>query len=117
MSVAEAPSARKMSEKPSDEEQRVDEGVAPRAVDVVERHPRDEGDVARDERKHAGREKARESRAERDAPTPTVPANESPKRKRAVQSEASVRYRVVFRSQISRLSPRAATVRRTARVW
>ena len=27
---------------------------------VVERHPRNEGDVARDERQHAGREKARE---------------------------------------------------------
>ena len=69
MSVADAPSARKMSEKPSDEEQRVDERRAARARDVVERHPRDEGDVARDERQHTRREKAGEPSAERDRHT------------------------------------------------
>ncbi len=38
-------------------------------VNVVERHPRDEGDVARDERQHARREKAREPSAEGDRHT------------------------------------------------
>jgi hypothetical protein len=44
----------------------VDEGQPSRADHVVERHPRDEGDVARDEREHTGREKARQPGAEGD---------------------------------------------------
>jgi hypothetical protein len=49
-----------------DEEQCVDERQRRARCHVVERHPRDEGDVARDEREHTGREEARQPGAEGD---------------------------------------------------
>src|SRR5262249_17492699 len=100
---------------PDDEEQRVDEGRAPRAAGVVEREPRDEGDVARNERKHARREKAREPSAERDRYTDGA-RQRALRGGRAHHRAAAVSsVEVVLRAQISRLPPGAATSRWAAR--
>ena len=50
----------------ADEDDRVQERLALGMLEVLERHPRDEGDVARHERQHAGTQKAEQSGAESD---------------------------------------------------
>ena len=90
------------------EEQRVDERGASRTRHVVERHPRNERDVARDERQHAGREKAGHARATRQAADGQTTTSSDQRVPRASAFAG-------ISPQISRLSARAATARRAAR--